>query len=83
MPFMGPDPRAWSERGGHPHVGSFLRRQRTYAQVGAEQLAQADGSWGADDVILVEQRHIIDADDWLRYRRALELAIKYLREDQR
>jgi hypothetical protein len=63
-------------------VGTFLRRQRTYAKIGAEQLAQADGTWDAGDVVSLEQQRTIGPEDWTRYRRALEMAKRYLRENQ-
>jgi hypothetical protein len=63
-------------------VGASLRRKRLYAKIGAEQLAQADGTWDAGDVVSLEQQRVIETDDWTRYHRALLLAIRYLRENQ-
>lgn len=80
MPPTGPDPLTFGTDPERTHVGNHLRRQRTYAKVGAEQLAQADGTWSAAQVILLEQQRIVETSDFTRYRAALDLAVRYLRE---
>lgn len=82
MPAMGPDPLTFGTDPERTHVGNHLRRQRTYARVGAEQLAQADGTWTAELVILLEQQRVVETGDFTRYRTALNLAVRYLRETQ-
>lgn len=82
MPPLGPDPLTFGTDPERTHVGNHLRRQRTYARIGAEQLAQADGTWTAEQVILLEQQRIVKTGDFTRYRAALALAVRYLQESQ-
>lgn len=80
--FMGPDPLTFGTDPSRTHVGAHLRRERTDAKIGAEQLAQADGTWEAADVLQLEQQRTIGPDDWVRWHDALRLAVRYLREQQ-